>query len=78
MMNDASKATEQTVKIGRNEYKVEATGKETVAYILRGPRGGIIEGIRNKKSGAVFLLQGARELPYFLTDASGTVEVHAK
>jgi hypothetical protein len=67
-----------TVKIGRTEYKVEATGKETVAYILRGPRGGIIEGIRNQKSGVVFLLQGMRELHYFLTDTTGDVVVHAK
>ncbi len=68
----------QTVKIGKSEYKVEATGKETVAYILRGPRGGIIEGIRNVRSGVVFLLQGARELPYYLTDVGGDVVVHAK
>jgi hypothetical protein len=67
-----------TMQIGKTKYKVEATGKETVAYVLRGPRGGIIEGIRNKKSGVVFLLQGARELPYFLTDIGGDVVVRAK
>ncbi len=74
---DMNSAT-QTVTIGKNTYKVEATGKETVAYVLRGPRGGIIEGIRNKRSGVVFLLQGSRELPYYLTDAAGVVTVHAK
>jgi hypothetical protein len=68
----------QTATLGTKTYTVEATGKEVVSHILRGPRGGEIEGVRNVKSGRIYLISGARELHWYLTEIDGKVTVHAK
>lgn len=71
-------ASTQAVRLGSKVYTVERTGGDVVTHILRGPRGGEIDGIRNVYTGVIYLMQGARELPSYLTDINGELRAHRK
>ena len=72
-----SPATLPTVQIGRQSYAVKGPTPGVVTYELTGPRGGQIVGIRNVNSGRIYLMRGAKTLPYIGSDASGTLTVVA-
>ena len=52
---------------------MERTGKHDFPYVLHGPKGGRIEAIRNRHSGKLYLMQGARTLPGFASDETGAI-----
>ncbi len=78
MSNAATKsAVPVTVQIGRQSYAVKGPLPGVVTYELTGPRGGRIIGVRNVHSGKIYLMQGARTLPFIGSDAGGALTVVA-
>ncbi len=76
MDNATTTVAAETVKLGKTTYTV--TRKSENWLILTGPRGGRVDGMRNVHNKAIYLIQGSRELPFFITDATGELVVHTK
>ena len=79
-MSKTSRAAElapsvATVVIGGQEHTVHPFGNGSIPYVLLGPRGGIVEGIRNIHSGRIHLMRGNKTLRNYMLDTGGAFRI---
>lgn len=68
-MNAAAETSPATVAIGRITYKVTPW---SLGIQLTGPRGGVLDGVRNVNDGTYYVMQGCKTIAR-LSDAGGTL-----
>ncbi len=64
-----------TVQLLGHPHTVHATESKIFPYELRGPRGGLVETVRNVNDGAMYLMKGAKTLRARMTDIGGVFAI---